>query len=121
MSSWDDFNTLTFSLLSPSATKPARSPNVADSPTKHHKRFGLREISWKVEKRGKTGNWKYPIYDTTFKAGPPRGFLIIFGRWALIFFGWKLLEKMKNDVTFVRMHSADHLGEEKKGTSLRRI
>ena len=54
----------------------------------------------------------------------------IFGKsvsfWAtLIFFlfesSWK---KMKNDTTFVRMRSGDHLGDakmSKKGTSLRRI
>ena len=37
---------------------------------------------------------------------------------------WKLLEKMKNDATFVRMRSDDHLGDtkmSKKGASLRRI
>ena len=51
--------------------------------------------------------------------------LVIFGRRALIFFlfesSWK---KMKNDATFVRMRSGDHLGDakmSKKGTSLRRI
>ena len=58
-------------------------------------------------------------------APPLRLFLVIFGRRALIFFfGWKLLEKMKNDTTFVRMRSGDHLGDakmSKKGTSLRRI
>ena len=59
------------------------------------------------------------------KAGPPlEAILVIFGRRALIFFVWKLLEKMKNDATFVRMRSGDHLGDakmSKKGTSLRRI
>ena len=63
-----------------------------------------------------------------FKAGPPpplEAILVIFGRRALIFFlferSWK---KMKNDTTFVRMRSGDHLGDakmSKKGTSLRRI
>ena len=61
------------------------------------------------------------------KAGPPplKAILVIFGRRALIFFlfesSWK---KMKNDATFVRMRSGDHLGDakmSKKGTSLRRI
>ena len=61
------------------------------------------------------------------KAGPPplEAILVIFGRRALIFFlferSWK---KMKNDTTFVRMRSGDHLGDAKKlkkGTSLRRI
>ena len=60
-----------------------------------------------------------------FKAGPPlEAILVIFGRRALIFFVWKLLEKMKNDAIFVRMRSGDHLGDakmSKKGTSLRRI
>ena len=62
----------------------------------------------------------------SFKAGPPlEAILVIFGRRALIFFfvesSWK---KMKNDATFVRMRSGDHLGDakmSKKGTSLRRI
>ena len=56
---------------------------------------------------------------------PLEAILVIFGRRALIFFFvWKLLEKMKNDTTFVRMRSGDHLGDakmSKKGTSLRRI
>ena len=60
------------------------------------------------------------------KAGPPlEAILVTFGRRALIFFlfesSWK---KMKNDATFVRMRSGDHLGDakmSKKGTSLRRI
>ena len=64
----------------------------------------------------------------SIKAGPPpplEAILVIFGRRALIFFlfesSWK---KMKNDTTFVRMRSGDHLGDakmSKKGTSLRRI
>ena len=55
---------------------------------------------------------------------PLRLFLVIFGRRALIFLfecSWK---NMKNDTTFVRMRSGDHLGDakmSKKGTSLRRI
>ena len=56
---------------------------------------------------------------------PLEAILVIFGRRALIFFlfesSWK---KMKNDATFVRMRSGDHLGDakmSKKGTSLRRI
>ena len=64
--------------------------------------------------------------ETLLKAGPPlEAILVIFGRRALIFFlfesSWK---KMKNDATFVRMRSGDHLGDakmSKKGTSLRRI
>ena len=56
---------------------------------------------------------------------PLEAILVIFGRRALIFFlfesSWK---NMKNDTTFVRMCSGDHLGDarmSKKGTSLRRI
>ena len=56
---------------------------------------------------------------------PLEAILVIFGRRALICFlfesSWK---KMKNDTTFVRMRSGDHLGDakmSKKGTSLRRI
>ena len=56
---------------------------------------------------------------------PLEAILVIFGRRALIFFlfesSWK---KMKNDATFVRMRSGDHLGDakmSKKGTSPRRI
>ena len=54
---------------------------------------------------------------------PLEAILVIFGRRALFFFerSWK---KMKNDTTFVRMRSGDHLGDAemlKKGTSLRRI
>ena len=59
-------------------------------------------------------------------AGPPlEAILVIFGRRVLIFFlfesSWK---KIKNDATFVRMRSGDHLGDakmSKKGTSLQRI
>ena len=61
---------------------------------------------------------------TSLKVGPLEANLVIFGRRALIFFVWKLLEKLKNDTTFVRMRSGDHLGDakmSKKGTSLRRI
>ena len=56
---------------------------------------------------------------------PLEAILVIVGRRALIFFlfesSWK---KMKNDTTFVRMRSGDHLAGakmSKKGTSLRRI
>ena len=48
------------------------------------------------------------------KAGPLEAILVIFGRRALIFFwfesSWK---NMKNDATFVRMRSDDHLGDAK--------
>ena len=55
---------------------------------------------------------------------PLEAILVIFGRRALIFFCLKALKKMKNDTTFARMRSGDHLGDakmSKKGTSLRRI
>ena len=59
-----------------------------------------------------------------FKAGPFEAILVIFGRRALFVFVWKLFENIKNDTTFVRMRSGDHLVDakmSKKGTSLRRI
>ena len=68
----------------------------------------------------------YPS-EWALKAGPPPPFeaiLVISGRRALIFLfesSWKI---MKNDTTFVRLRSGDHLGRakmSKKGTSLRRI
>ena len=58
-------------------------------------------------------------FSSGIKAGPPpplevEAILVIFGRRALIFFlfesSWK---KMKNDTTFVRMRSGDHLGDAK--------
>ena len=65
-------------------------------------------------------NHKSPLGRTPLEAT-----LVIFGRRALIFFlfesSWK---NMKNDTTFLRMRSGDHLGDakmSKKGTSLRRI
>ena len=63
----------------------------------------------------------------TSKAGPPpplEDILVIFGRRALIFLFESSWYKMKNDTTFVRMRSGDHLRDAKnveKGTSLRRI
>ena len=64
--------------------------------------------------------------ETLVKAGPHlEAILVVFGRRVLIFFffesSWK---NMKNDTTFVRMRSGDHLGDakmSKKGTSLLRI
>ena len=53
---------------------------------------------------------------------PLEAILVIFGRSFLIFL--KVLEKMKNDTTFVRMRSSDHLGDaktSKKGNVLHRI
>ena len=55
---------------------------------------------------------------------PLEAILVIFGRRALIFLFESSWKKIKNDTTFVRMHSGDHLGDakmSKKGTSLRRI
>ena len=64
------------------------------------------------------------IYFVLLRHDPLEAILVIFGRRALIFFCLKALEKMKNDTTFVRMRSGDHLGDakmSKKGTSLHRI
>ena len=50
--------------------------------------------------------------------------LVIFGHRALIFLFESSWKNVKNDTTFVRMRSGDHLGYakmSKKGTSLRRI
>ena len=62
------------------------------------------------------------LHQAVLKAGPPlEAILVIFGRIFLFESSWK---KMKNDTTFVRMRSGDHLGDakmSKKGTSLRRI
>ena len=55
---------------------------------------------------------------------PLEAILVIFGRGASIFLFESYWKNMKNDTTFVRMRSGDHLGEakmSKKGTSLRRI
>ena len=56
---------------------------------------------------------------------PLEAILVIFGRRALIFFLFESFWKnMKNDTTFVHMHSGDHLGDakmSKKATSLRRF
>ena len=74
--------------------------------------------------------WPHVIYFTNWpplrlRQDPLEAILVIFGCRALIFFlfesSWK---KMKNDTTFVRMRSSDHLGDakmSKKGTSLRQI
>ena len=48
-----------------------------------------------------------------FKAGPLEVVLVIFGRSFLNFFYLKGLENMKNDTTFVRMRSSDHVGDAK--------
>ena len=67
----------------------------------------------------------YVPYAASLRQDPPWGYFSSFGHRALIFFlfesSWK---KIKNDGTFVRMRSGDHLGDakmSKKGTSLRRI
>ena len=56
---------------------------------------------------------------------PFEAILVIFDRRALIFFLFESSRKnMKNDTTFVRIRSGDHLGDaklSKKGTLLRRI
>ena len=70
-------------------------------------------------------NQKLKSRGPALRQDPLEAILVIFGRRALIFFCLKALgKKMKNDTTFVRMRSGDHLGDakmSKKGTSLRRI
>ena len=64
------------------------------------------------------------VHQTNLRQDPLEAILVIFGRRALNFFRFKALEKMKNNTTFVRMRSGDHLADakmSKKGTSLRRI
>ena len=73
-------------------------------------------------------NYTFAGFQNALRQDPPPPFeaiLVILGPRALIFFlfesSWK---KMKNDTTFVRMRSGDHLGDakmSKRGTSLRRI
>ena len=43
------------------------------------------------------------------KQDPLEAILVIFGGSFLNFFYWKVLENMKNDATFVRKRSSDHL------------
>ena len=55
---------------------------------------------------------------------PLEAILVIFGRRALIFLFESSWKNIKNDSTFARMRSGDHLGDakmSKMGTSLRRI
>ena len=92
---------------------------------KSQKLARLREIA-KINTRKIIGTQKSQNFVLANNRTPPlEAILVIFGRRALIFFlfesSWK---KMKNDATFVRMRSGDHLGDakmSKKGTSLRRI
>ena len=69
--------------------------------------------------------WKSTwVFFTFLRQDPLEAILVIFGRRALIFLFQSSWKKMKNDATFVRMRSGDHLGDakmSKKGTSLRRI
>ena len=70
------------------------------------------------------GSWFSKV---SLRQDPLEAILVIFGGRALFFcFVLKLLEKIKNDTTFVpmRLQGGDHLGDakmSKKGTSLRRI
>ena len=48
-----------------------------------------------------------------FSYSPFEAISVLFGRRALIFFVWKLLEKDENDTAFVRMSSGDHIGDAK--------
>ena len=111
-----------------------KASHSAMGSTQTHKNSTCKEcqIGWSVDQ------WLFLLFeeyfgalthahDTSIKAGPPpplEAILVIFGRSILIFFVWKLLEKMKNDTTFVHIHSGHHLGDakmSKKGTSLCRI
>ena len=85
----------------------------------------LRQFQNCSNKKIRTFMVKNQNAEVTLRQDPLEAILVIFGRRALIFFlfesSWK---KMKNDATFVRMRSDDHLGDakmSKKGTSLRRI
>ena len=73
-------------------------------------------------------NWGYKIAPGVFPENlrqvPLEASLVIFGRRALIFSLESSWKSMKNDTTFARMRSGDHLGDakmSKMGTSLRRI
>ena len=73
---------------------------------------------------GKIRTRFFPPRWDKIKAGPLEAILVIFDRRALIFLFESSWKKMKNETTFVRMRSGDHLGDAKlsrKGTSLRRI
>ena len=86
--------------------------------TIHNRACNLKENEWCV-----TTASLY-LSEPWLRQDPLGAILVIFGHRALIFLVWKLLEKMENDATFVRMRSGDHLGDakmSKKGTSLRRI
>ena len=81
-------------------------------------------LSRSVPGGGGGGTMCPPLVGIGLRQDPLEAILVIFGRRALIFFVWKLSKKMKNDTTFVRMRSRDHLGDakmSKKGNSLRRI
>ena len=71
--------------------------------------------------------WSTPEADSipsTLKHDPLEPILVIFGRSFLHFLFERFWKNMKNDTTFVRMRSSDHLRDakmSKKGTSLRRI
>ena len=91
-----------------------------------HQKIRFKRNFRKRPKRVFRQKSNFQPYSDALRQDPPlEAILVIFGRRALIFF---LLErsskKMKNDTTFVRMRSGDHLGDakmSKKGTSLRRI
>ena len=64
------------------------------------------------------GQWNFighssDYFTTSFKAGPLQALLVIFGRRALIFLFESSWKNMKNDTTFVRMRSGDHLEDAK--------
>ena len=104
--------------------KPPKSQQPKFDIMRYHRSNSVPLLCKKEIFAGET----FSTFPFNIKAGPPplEAILVIFGRRALIFFflfesSWK---KMKNDATFVRMRSGDHLGDAKmlkKGTSLRRI
>ena len=75
---------------------------------------GFIEIFEEVYLEGGVGHNVPPLVGKGLRQDPLEAILVIFGRRALIFFSfessWK---KMKNDTTFVRMRSGDHLGDAK--------
>ena len=70
------------------------------------------------------GLWPHAYKRKILRQDPLEAILVTFGRRALFFLFENSWKKMKNDTTFVRMRSGDHLGDakmSKTGTSLRRI
>ena len=84
--------------------------------------FAAKMVSQSVEVQ--TQQKAVTFFPKILRQDPLEAVLVIFGRRALNFLFESSLKKVKNDSTFVRMRSGDHLGDakmSKKGTSLRRI